>query len=106
MSFGVFGCCAIISILQIVQLATYFKDYRGYWQYQWFFRYGDRDRDGKIDDGDITLIRNPVWLKEWHTFGINEFLPVDEFTFQMFIEGSFLNIWPTSLQRKINTFFS
>ena len=91
MSFGR-GCCAIISILQIVQLATYFKDYRGYWQYQWFFRYGDRDRDGKIDNGDITLIRNPVWLKEWHTFGINEFLPVDEFTFQTFIEGNFLNI--------------
>ena len=85
-------CCEIISFAQIVQLAnTYFKDYRGYWQYQWFFRYGDRDRDGKIDNKDITLIRNPAWLKEWDSFGINEFLPVDEFDFQTFIEGNSFN---------------
>ena len=55
--------------------------------YAYFFLYGDRDHDGIIDHQDINAIRNPAWITEWHSFGMNEFLPVDEFEFEIFIAG-------------------
>ena len=55
--------------------------------YDFFFLYTDRDHDGKIDVSDIEKIRNPAWLKEWNSFDISKFLPIEEQDFQLFIEG-------------------
>ena len=55
--------------------------------YEFFFLYADRDHDGKIDVKDIEKIRNPAWLKEWNSFDISKFLPIEEHDFQLFIEG-------------------
>ena len=55
--------------------------------YEFFFLYADRDHDGKIDARDIEKIRNPAWLKEWNSFDISKFLPIEEQDFQLFIEG-------------------
>ena len=66
-------------ILHVIQLTT---------PYAWFFWYADRDHSGQIDHQDIDIIRNPAFLKEWHSFGINEFMPIDELEFEIFIAGT------------------
>ena len=32
-----------------------------------FFRYGDRNNDGKIDEEDLNANSNMGWLKEWYS---------------------------------------
>ena len=55
--------------------------------YDFFFLYSDRDHNGKIDKEDVKKIRNPAWHKEWSSFDIHEFLPINELDFQLFIQG-------------------
>ena len=37
---------------------------RGY--HRGFFAYGDKDKDGKIDESDISKNLNMAWLMEWY----------------------------------------
>ena len=34
--------------------------------YQNFFKYGDRDRDDKLDTADELVVNNLGWLREYH----------------------------------------
>ena len=55
--------------------------------YDFFFLYADRDHNGKIDSNDIERIRNPAWHREWTSFDISEFLPINKRDFNLFIHG-------------------
>ena len=65
-----------------------------------FYLYGDRDHDGKIDHDDIQKIRNPVYLHEWNSFGLNEFLPIRESEFYLFMSGKYLFYIQTTTRLK------
>ena len=60
---------------------------RGHWKCG-FFLYADRNHDGIIDGEDIEKIRNPVYLNEWNSFGINKHLPIVETEFYSFMKGN------------------
>ena len=55
--------------------------------YDFFFMYSDRDHNGQIDSEDLKRIRNPAWHKEWNSFDITEFLPINKLDFKLFING-------------------